>query len=229
MYLRLIGLALLVPLFDVLLLVVLATGLGPVTIGPAATVAVVVLTALIGLLLVRAEGRHTIRKIQRKLARGDPPTDEVLDGAFLLVAGALMLTPGLVTDLLGLVLVLPPTRYPIRVVVKRYVVRPYLDSKTDGFASGNVYIGGFPGGDGEASGFGGGSGFPGGQGPGPGPNRGSGPDSESDSAAADYDGSTVEMGEDDYEFEDVSEPDDGGDARDTGSTNDVDDSDSRER
>lgn len=224
MYLRLIGLALLVPLFDVLLLVVLATGLGPVTIGPAATVVVVVLTALIGLLLVRAEGRHTVRKIQRKLARGDPPTDEVLDGAFLLVAGALMLTPGLVTDLLGLVLVLPPTRYPIRVVVKRYVVRPYLNGKTGGLASGNVYIGGFPGGDGEASGF------PGGQGPGPGPNRGPGPDSESDAAAADYDGGTVEMGEDDYEFEDVSESDDAGDVGDTGSANDADnDGDSRER
>lgn len=202
MYLRLIGLALLVPLADVLLLVVLATGLGPVTIGPAATVAVVVLTALIGLLLVRAEGRHTIRKIQRKLARGDPPTDELLDGALLLVAGALMLTPGLVTDLLGLVLVLPPTRYPIRILVKRYVVKPYIDGKTDGFASGNVYIGGFPGGDGEAGGFGGGFG---GQGPGPGPDSGSGSD------AADYDGGTVEMGEDDYEFEDVSGPDDGDD------------------
>ena len=195
MHLRLIGLALLVPLLDVLLLVVLATGLGPVSIGPAATVAVVVLTALIGLLLVRAEGRHTIRKIQRKLARGDPPTDEVLDGAFLLVAGALMLTPGLVTDLLGLVLVLPPTRYPIRVLVKRYVVRPYLDGKTDGFASGNVYIGGFPGGDGEAGGFGGG--FGGGQRPGPGP----------DGAG----GGTVEMGEDAYEFEDVPDEGDGGD------------------
>ena len=202
MYLRLIALALLVPLADVLLLVVLATGLGPVTIGPAATVAVVVLTALIGLLLVRAEGRHTIRKIQRKLARGDPPTDELLDGALLLVAGALMLTPGLVTDLLGLVLVLPPTRYPIRLVVKRYAVKPYIDSKTGGFASGNVYVGGFPGGNGEAGGIGGSFGS---QGPGPGPDSGSGSD------AADYDGGTVEVGEDDYKFEDVSGSDDGDD------------------
>ncbi len=184
MYLRLIGLLLLVPLADVLLLVLLATELGPVTIGPAATVAIVVLTALLGLLLVRAEGRHTVRKIQRKLARGDPPTDELLDGAFLLVAGALMLTPGLVTDLLGLLLVLPPTRYPIRVVVKRYVVKPYIDNKTGGFASGNVYVGGFPGGDGEG-GFRGGFG-----GPGSDPADGSDP-------------GTIEMGEDEYEFDDT--------------------------
>ena len=185
MKLRVIGVLLLVPLVDVLLLVVLATDLGPVTIGPVATVAVVVLTALLGLLLVRAEGRHTIRKIQRKLMQGSPPTDELLDGALLLVAGALMLTPGLITDLIGLLLVVPPTRYPIRVGLKRYVVTPFLDRRTDGFATGNVYIGGFPGGgDGGFQ-----SGSPG--------DSGSGTDGSGASE-------TVEMGEADYEFEDVS-------------------------
>ncbi len=183
MKLRVIGILLLVPLVDVLLLVVLATDLGPVTIGPVATVAVVVLTALLGLLLVRAEGRHTIRKIQRKLMQGSPPTDELLDGALLLVAGALMLTPGLITDLIGLLLVVPPTRYPIRVGLKKYVVTPFLDKQTGGFATGNVYIGGFPGDDGGGDGFQ--RGFPGGDGPGA-----SGSE-------------TVEMGEADYEFEDV--------------------------
>jgi len=182
MYLRAIGLLLLVPLVDILLLVVLATGVGPVTLGPAATVAVVVLTALVGLLLVRAEGRHTIRKIQRKVATGSVPTDELLDGAFLLVAGALMVTPGLITDLIGLLLVLPPTRYPFRIAVKRYVITPYLDGKTGGFATGNVYVGGFPGGDGGADGnpFAGGS-----------------------------EGGTVEMDDREYEFDDVDgDPDD---------------------
>jgi UPF0716 protein FxsA len=201
MYLRAIGVLLLVPLVDVLLLVVLATGLGPVTIGPAATVAVVVLTAFLGLLLVRAEGRHTIRKIQRKLAQGSPPTNELLDGALLLVAGALMLTPGLITDLIGLLLVIPPTRYPIRILVKRYVVTPFFDSQTGGFATGNVYVGGFPGGDGNG-GFQ--DGFSGGSGP-------------------DTDGSnTVEMGEDEYEFDDVSDAD-GDDSRPQRNPDDSDD------
>ncbi len=188
MKLRVLGLLLLVPLVDVLLLVVLATGLGPVTIGPVATVAVVVLTALLGILLVRAEGRHTLRKIQRKLARGEPPTDELLDGAFLLIAGTLMLTPGLITDLLGLLLALPPTRYPIRIVVKRYVVTPFLDSKSGGFASGNVYIGGFPSGDGDGTEFD--EDFYRGSRPGP------------------QDDDTIEMDPDDYRFEDVDDSDD---------------------
>jgi len=178
MDLRVIGVLLLVPLLDVMLLVVLATRIGPVL-----TVALVVLTAFIGLMLVRAEGRHTMAKIQRKLGQGEPPTDELLDGGLLLVAGALMLTPGLVTDAIGLVLALPPTRYPIRVATKKYVVGPYADAKTGGFASGNVYVGGFPNqGDGESFP---GQGFPG----------------EGD---ADH----VDVGEDDYEFTDVDEDDD---------------------
>jgi len=139
MDLRVIGVLLLVPLLDVMLLVALATRIGPVP-----TVAIVVLTAFIGLLLARAEGRHTMGRIRQKLAAGDPPTDELLDGGLLLIAGALMLTPGLVTDAIGLVLVLPPTRYPIRVAVKKWIVGPYVNAKTGGFASGNVYVGGFP-------------------------------------------------------------------------------------
>ena len=180
MNLRHIGVLLLVPLLDVVLLVAIATRIGPVP-----TVAIVVLTAFVGLLLARAEGRHTVGKIRAKLARGEPPTDELLDGALLLVAGALMVTPGLVTDLIGLILVLPPTRYPVRVVTKRHVLAPYADAKTGGFATGSVYVGGFPGQDDD--GFDGG-GFPGMPGPGGGP---AGPDDP------------VEVGEDAYRFTDV--------------------------
>jgi UPF0716 protein FxsA len=137
--LRLIGLLLLIPLLDALLLVVL----GAMFSWPL-VVAAVVLTALVGMLLVRAEGRHTMRKIQQKVAQGDAPTDELMDGALLLVAGAFLLTPGLVTDVLGFLLVIPLTRYPIRIALKKWVVVPYADKKTGGFATGNVYIGGFP-------------------------------------------------------------------------------------
>jgi len=92
--------------------------------------------------------------MQRKLARGEPPTDELLDGGLLIAAGAFLLTPGLVTDALGFLLALPLSRVPIRMAVKKYLVVPYIDSETDGFASGNVYIGGFPGnGDGGGAGF----------------------------------------------------------------------------
>ncbi len=137
--LRLIGLLLLIPLLDALFLVLLTAYLGWQLI-----VLLVVLTAFLGLFLARLEGRHTLRKMQRKAARGEPPTDELLDGAFLLVAGAFLLTPGLVTDAIGFLLLVPLTRYPIRVALKKWVLVPYADKKTGGFATGSVYIGGFP-------------------------------------------------------------------------------------
>ncbi|MDB2259833.1 membrane protein FxsA [Halorubrum ezzemoulense] len=168
----LLALLLVVPLVDALFLIVVATRLGW-----AVTVALVVLTAVLGMLLLRAEGRATLARIQRKLARGSPPTDELLDGGLLIAAGAFLLTPGLVTDAVGFLLALPLSRVPIRMALKKYVVVPYLERETDGFFSGNVYVGGFPG-DGEG-GFSMGGGFPSGPGSDPdGFDGGSGTDAD---------------------------------------------------
>ncbi|PSP84267.1 membrane protein FxsA [Halobacteriales archaeon QS_6_64_34] len=193
--LRAIALLLLIPLFDAVLLVALATGvIYPVP--PLVIVAIVVLTALVGMLLVRAEGRATLQKIQQKLATGEVPTNELIDGGLLVAAGAFFLTPGLVTDFVGLLLALPPTRYPIRAAVRRWVVRPYINAKTGGFASGQIYIGGFP--DEEGAG-------PSGAGPsgaGPGGSGGAGP---SGSGSGDASGSGFDPNEaTDVDFE---EPD----------------------
>ncbi|MFB6146895.1 MAG: FxsA family protein [Halobacteriaceae archaeon] len=160
-----------VPLADALLLVVVATRLGLLR-----TVALVVLTALLGMAMVRAAGRRTLSRLQRKLARGEPPTDELLDGGLLLVAGAFLLTPGLVTDALGFLLVVPPTRALARRLARRWVV-PRLDRRAGGFASGRVYTFGFPG-DGE-------DGFPGEAGRGTDPDDGSGPDRRDGSGSDD--------------------------------------------
>ncbi|MFB6161297.1 MAG: FxsA family protein [Haloferacaceae archaeon] len=108
------------------------------------TVALVVLTGLLGMLLVRAEGRHTLRSMAESAERGEPPTDALLDGGLLIAAGAFLLTPGLVTDAIGFLLAIPVTRYPVRAALKRYVVVPYVDERTDGFATGRVWTGGFP-------------------------------------------------------------------------------------
>jgi UPF0716 protein FxsA len=175
--LRVIAVLLLIPLLDVMLLAVLIG-----VVGWQLVVLAVVLTALVGLLLVRAEGRHTMRKIQRKTAQGELPTDELLDGALLLVAGVALLTPGLVTDLVGFLLVIPPTRYPIRLAVKKWVVVPYADAKSRGFVTGNVYVGGFP--DEE--------GAPGPQGSGPG---------DPDGGRRSGDDGTVGLDEDAYDVE----------------------------
>ena len=132
---------LLIPLVDAFVLVAIV---GMELLTWLQTVALVVLTGLIGMILVRAEGRSTLRRFQRKLAAGSPPTDELLDGGLLIASGAFLLTPGLVTDLIGFLLVLPPTRYPIRVALKRWVVVPYIDKQTGGLGSGKAWTFGFP-------------------------------------------------------------------------------------
>ena len=131
-----------IPFIDALLLVFLVTQVD--ALGWAARVLIVVLTGLIGMLLVRAEGRRTLRKMQRSLAQGEPPTNELLDGGLLIASGAFLLTPGLVTDLVGFLLVVPLTRIPIRAGIKRWVILPKLDEKTGGFATGAVWTAGFP-------------------------------------------------------------------------------------
>ncbi|MGM0372273.1 MAG: FxsA family protein [Halobacteriota archaeon] len=170
---------LLIPLADIALLVVVAG-----SIGWAPTVALVVLTALLGMLFVRAEGRHTLRRMQRSLAEGELPTDQVVDGGLLIAAGAFLLTPGLVTDAVGFLLALPLSRVPIRILLKRYVITPMIDSRTGGFATGRVYTAGFPGSDGS-----------GGNGAGP---WATGPGSNDGGSTGD----TIDLGPDDY---DVSE------------------------
>ncbi len=133
-----------VPLLDAAVLVAVGTRIGWIP-----TVALVVLTALLGTVFVRAEGRRTLARLQRSLAAGDPPADELIDGGLLIAAGALLLTPGLLTDALGFLFVLPFTRRPIRSVVKSRVIVPQLDSTTGGFVTGQVYTAGFPGSSGE--------------------------------------------------------------------------------
>lgn len=138
---------LLIPLVDAFVLVAIV---GMELLTWLQTVALVVLTGLLGMVLVRAEGRSTLRRFQRKLAAGSPPTDELLDGGLLIASGAFLLTPGLVTDLIGFLLVVPPTRLPIRVALKRWVVVPYIDKQTGGLGSGKVWTFGFPDPEGAA-------------------------------------------------------------------------------
>lgn len=74
------------------------------------TIALVLLTAVGGVALLRAQGLATLRRAQASVERGEAPLREVFDGACLLVAGILLLTPGFVTDTVGLLLFLPPVR-----------------------------------------------------------------------------------------------------------------------
>ena len=74
------------------------------------TLLLVIVTGVLGTWLARSQGVRTYRKIQQSLAASQLPTDSLLDAAMIFVAGALLLTPGILTDLFGFSLLFPLTR-----------------------------------------------------------------------------------------------------------------------
>jgi len=90
-------------------------GLGP-------TLVTVVLTAVIGTALLRHQGFATLARLRESLALGRLPVAEVFDGMCLLVAGALLLTPGFVTDAVGFLLFVPPARAAARRLLTDYLL-----------------------------------------------------------------------------------------------------------
>jgi UPF0716 protein FxsA len=85
------------------------------------TVLLLVASSMIGVRLVRSQGRAVLRNFQAAIRAGRPPAREALDGALVFVGGALLIAPGFITDVIGAVLLVPPTRS----IVRRLIVRHY--------------------------------------------------------------------------------------------------------
>lgn len=122
------------PVFAVLFLVVplveiyLLIQVGQV-IGAGWTIFLVVATAVIGIGLLRIQGLSTLHRAQRKMEQNELPAVEILEGMGLLVAGALLLTPGFFTDGVGFLLLFPPTRrWLVGGIAERMVVRGHVQS-----------------------------------------------------------------------------------------------------
>lgn len=94
------------------------------------TVIIVLLTAVAGAYMVRLEGINVLYRLQQSMNMGVFPGDEMVDGAMILVAGALLLTPGFITDLIGFAFVFPPSRALIKKAVKAYLKRRMDSSGT---------------------------------------------------------------------------------------------------
>jgi UPF0716 protein FxsA len=77
------------------------------------TMALVLITAFVGASLVRSQGVRTLLTVQQRLQQGELPAQQILEGVLLAVAGVLLLTPGFMTDLMGMVVLLPPSRAKI--------------------------------------------------------------------------------------------------------------------
>lgn len=109
MFARLLILFIVVPLVELALLLLIGQ-----SIGLLATVVLVVATGIAGAALARREGLRTLWQIRAELGSGRFPADRLLDGAMILVAAGLLLTPGVLTDAVGLLLLTPAGRSLLR-------------------------------------------------------------------------------------------------------------------
>jgi UPF0716 protein FxsA len=110
------------PVLEIYLLIKLGTVIGALN-----TVIIVILTGLLGAALARFEGLKTIIRIKEGLNRGEMPAEGMLDALLILIAGIFLLTPGFLTDIAGLSILIPQ----MRILLKRW-----LRKKFDGWVQG---------------------------------------------------------------------------------------------
>ena len=126
MFLRLLLLFTVVPLVELFLLVKLGTVIG---IGP--TVLIVITTGVLGAWLARWQGLGVLRRLTEDLNEGRLPADALIDGLLILIAGAVLLTPGLITDALGFVLLVPQSRTLVRRLIRDRFERRFETTDPD--------------------------------------------------------------------------------------------------
>ncbi len=119
MVLRLFILFTIIPFIELALLIKIGSIIGTIE-----TLFIIIVTGLIGAFMVRAAGVQCIFRIRENLNSGIFPTDDLFSGLLILFSGAFLVTPGLLTDAVGFILLFSPTRE----IIKQYLMK-YLKSK----------------------------------------------------------------------------------------------------
>ena len=96
-------------------------------IGLFQTIILIFLTGIIGVWLVRQQGINILFRIKKEINNGNIPAKEMIDGVMLLIAGAVLITPGLITDTFGFLLLIPYTRNFIRKWIRNRIEK-YVNS-----------------------------------------------------------------------------------------------------
>ena len=147
MVLKLFLLFTIVPFVELYLLIKVGTEIGLWN-----TLGLILLTGALGSWLAWHEGLRTMLRFQERMQRGEIPTDQMIDGLLLLVAGAVLLTPGFLTDAMGFSLLLPPVRSLLRGVLKGYMEKHMEIHTLDPGPMGPGDVGPRPGGPMEGGG-----------------------------------------------------------------------------
>ena len=124
MLIRLILLFTVIPLIELYLLIQVGRYLGSFQ-----TIMIVLITGIIGGLLARSQGLSVQRQIRVDLQNGIIPTDSLIDGFFILIAATLLITPGMITDVFGFILMIPFFRGWLKKRVKEILKRKFESGK----------------------------------------------------------------------------------------------------
>jgi len=116
MLIKLILIFTIIPFIELSILIELGTHIGTLN-----TIMVVIITGIVGAFMARIAGLSVLFKIQENLRAGIFPADELFDGVLILIGGALLITPGLLTDALGFLLLLPLGRAGVKKWLKEVV------------------------------------------------------------------------------------------------------------
>lgn len=114
----LVVLLLLLPLAELYVIIQVGHAIGALN-----TIGLLLLVSVVGAWLMKREGMSVWRRFQRQVEAGNMPGREIADGVMILLAGALLVAPGFLTDLLGIALLLPPVRAVVRTIVLRRAAR----------------------------------------------------------------------------------------------------------
>lgn len=118
MFFRLLLAFTIIPVAELYLLITVGSYIGALT-----TIAIVILTGVLGAYLARMEGLATMMRVQQNLNQGVMPAEELMDAFIILAAGVVLLTPGFITDIAGILLLIPATRNAF----KRWLRRRFDD------------------------------------------------------------------------------------------------------
>jgi UPF0716 protein FxsA len=125
MLLPLVLLFIVVPIAEIAVIIQVGQAIGVLW-----TVVLLVADSILGSVLMRSQGRAAWRRFNDTTRAGRVPAREVLDGALVIFGGALLLTPGFITDILGLLLLIPPTRALVRGILARRLAHRMVVSMT---------------------------------------------------------------------------------------------------
>ena len=130
MFLKLLALFIITPVIEMGLLIELGKRIGTLQ-----TIGIIVFTGAVGAYLAKSQGLQILRNIKGSVNDGEMPHNHLIEGVLILIGGALLITPGILTDTAGFILVIPWTRRLVRERVKKYLSRRvgqiYVDGDDD--------------------------------------------------------------------------------------------------